>query len=129
MLHVTALTAKSLIRVFDVAKAEADTELDAAEAELHELARNIESEDLKAQLERALNEVAEKDDEEMLEDLENSTDGWVDEHVAMMPAEHEELDESVRPIRLALVKVCQWRGKYSMYSPFSDSYASSPTPC
>ena len=107
MLHVTALTAKSLIHVFDVAKAEADTELDAAEVELHELVRNIESEDLEAQLERALDEVVEKNDDEMLEDLENSTDGWVDERVSMTQAEREDLDESVHPIRLALVKVRQ----------------------
>ena len=63
-LHVVALTTKSLICVFDPPESTStvDADLDNAEAELRDLAANIEQEDFEAQLEQVMNEVTEKTD-------------------------------------------------------------------
>lgn len=95
--HVLSLVAKTAIRVFDVPEAEKDTVLDTATAELQELAKNIDLEDLETQAARY------KDDEEG--SGVDSTDGWVDERLELSEVEREALDGSILPVRLLLVKV------------------------
>jgi hypothetical protein len=105
--HIIALAAKSLIRQFDVPKAQADVELDKAEKELRDLAKGIDIEN-----EIAEGEVEMPDDDEGQE----NGDGWVDEVAALSIADREELEANIRPIRLVLVKVsgfffvssCHW---------------------
>jgi hypothetical protein len=92
-LHILNLVAKSLIRQFDIPKAGADAALDEAEAELFSLAGTLEDEELEAQA------CADNDEEN------DNDEGWVDEVEQMLPVDREELDQSVRPIKLVLVKV------------------------
>jgi len=72
--------------------------LDSVTAELQELAKNIEIEDLETQAAGC------EDDEEGGE--LDSTDGWIDERLELMEVERAALDDSVLPVRLLLVKVC-----------------------
>ncbi|KIL63967.1 hypothetical protein M378DRAFT_50919, partial [Amanita muscaria Koide BX008] len=85
------LVAKTLIQLFDIPKRTAD-----ADDQLRELASNIEIEEMSSRVaELRLGNGIEIDD----------TDGWVDEDVALPAEERAELDESIRPLRLILVKV------------------------
>jgi cob(I)alamin adenosyltransferase len=92
--HVLSLVAKSIIRQFDLPKAQADEALTAAEKELFELAAELDLEEESM----AGDNAADDDDEDDLE-------GWVDERKGMSPAERKLLDVSVQPVRLVLVKV------------------------
>jgi len=96
--HVLSLVAKTSIRVFDIPDADKDSVLDSVMAELQELAKNIEIEDLKTQAAGC------EDDKEGGE--LDSTDGWIDKHLELTEVEQAALDDSVLPIRLLLVKVC-----------------------
>jgi len=96
--HVLSLVAKTAIRVFDVPDADKDSVLDSATAELQELAKNIEIEDLETQ-------AAGCEDNEEGGELD-STDGWIDERLKLTEVERVALDDSVLPVRLLLVKVC-----------------------
>lgn len=95
--HVLSLVAKTAIRVFDVPEADKANVLDNATAELLELAKNIDVEELEAQ--------AAGSDSDGEGGQADSTDGWVDERLELSDVECEELDESVLPVRLLLVKV------------------------
>jgi hypothetical protein len=97
-LHIINLVAKSVIRQFDVAKGKADDALDKAEQELRTLAEGIDLEDLEVQREQ------EGDDD--------NVEGWVNERNAFSVADREELDVSVRPVKLVLVKVNKLRIRY-----------------
>jgi hypothetical protein len=92
-LHVLNLVVKSIIRQFDLPKNQADELLDEAQDELHNLGRNLEDEEL----------ISQRDG--MMDDEDDSVEGWVDEREEMTAAERKELDESVRPLRLMLTKV------------------------
>ena len=72
--------------------------LDEAERELRELAEglNIEEEQTKGEWEG-------QDEEE--DDANVDIDGWIDEVAGLAAADHKELEESIRPVRLVLVKV------------------------
>ena len=94
-LHILNLIAKSLLRQFDVPKAQADEALNEAEQELHKLAEGLDLE------EAATVQGLSQDDD----DDDDDTDGWIDEQAEMSAIEREELDDRVRPIRLLLVKV------------------------
>ena len=94
--HIVNLIAKSLIRQFDIPKKQADEELSAAEKELQELAQDLELYEVQTRLE----EMEQANDEEA-DDLE----GWVDEVDLLSEEEQEQLSESVRLVRLVLVKV------------------------
>ena len=95
--HVLSLVAKTAIRVFDVPEVGKAEILDKATAELLELAKNIEIEDLETQT------AGSNDDGE--DGQADSVDGWIDERLELSDVEHEELDDSVLPVRLLLVKV------------------------
>ena len=96
--HVIALVAKSSIHQFDVPKGRADAVLDEAERELRELAEglDIEEEQTKGKWEGPDNEEDEEGEDPV---------GWVDEVAGLSVADHEELEENIRPVKLVLVKV------------------------
>jgi hypothetical protein len=92
-LHVINLVVKSIIKQFDLPKAQADGILDEATKELLALAGDIVLEE-----EESRNEGNDDDDDDNCE-------GWIDEREKMTEQEREELDESVQPVRLVLTKV------------------------
>ena len=113
-LHTTNLVAKALIKVFDVKPKKHieviegaeisgdDDELNAESEdearlvrELQELSKDIEHEDFVTLMERNLTDEEKNDD----------VDSFVDEIELLTDSEHQELLRSIRPIRLALVKV------------------------
>jgi len=94
--HILNLIAKSIIRQFDVPRAQADKALDEATNALVELAGNI---DLEEQ------ETAERGDDRDKNEEDENTEDWVDEREAMTVEQIAKLEESVRPVRLMLVKV------------------------
>jgi len=91
-MHVLNLVVKSIIRQFDLPKAQADKALDDAAEELLNLAGDIE-------LEEELYAAEDEDGED------DNNEGWIDEREEMMATELKELDSLVRPIRLLLTKV------------------------
>lgn len=117
-LHIVNLVAKTTIRVFDVPKKDADTTddsndrdptLDDAQLELEKLAQAIEVEDAEVTAAEVQMENEREGDGAKGEvdegDIENSTEGWIDEHSEMSDAERKDLDASVLPIHLAIAKV------------------------
>jgi hypothetical protein len=99
--HILNLIAKSIIRQFDVPKAQYNRVFDKATMALMELAGDIERE------EQAIVEMG--DDREDDEEDENTED-WVDERDTMSEEQLNALDESARPVRLMLVKVGVYLG-------------------
>lgn len=92
-MHILNLVCKSILRQFDIPKAKQGDTLDEAAQALAMLAKELDVE-----------EAAAKDADE--EDLEDDEQGWIDEREPMSDDERAMLDESVKPIRLLLVKVC-----------------------
>ncbi|GBE78938.1 hypothetical protein SCP_0201350 [Sparassis crispa] len=88
--HVVNLVAKSLLRQFDLPKGKADDVLDDAERALLELAKDLNM------------DVPKGDDEE--EDRADNIEGLEDERDGLSPEEIQELEESVQPVKLVLVK-------------------------
>lgn len=93
--HIINLVAKSIIRQFDVPKAQVAKAFDEATDALMELAGDIDVEE---------QDMAENGDIKDEEDEENMED-WVDERDGMTVEQRVALDESVQPVRLMLVKV------------------------
>jgi hypothetical protein len=96
-LHIINLVGKSIIKQFDLPKAQANGILDEATKELMALAKDIILKD-----EELRNEG--KDDDE-----DDNCEGWIDEREKMTKLEKEELDKSVQPVRLLLTKVSCFR--------------------
>jgi hypothetical protein len=94
--HILNLIAKSIIRQFDVPRAQVDKVFDEATEALMELAGNINVEE---------RETVERGDDQDEEEEDGNTADWVDEREAMNVEELAELDENVQPVRLMLVKV------------------------
>jgi len=92
-LYIINFVAKSVIQQFDVAKGKAGEALDEAEETLRVLADGIDLKDLQSQREHNDN------------DADDNVDGWVDERNALSMADHDDLDASVHPVKLMLVKV------------------------
>ena len=95
-LHIVNLVVKQLLKQFDVPRKDADSVLDEAEQQLLELAAGIDIEELVTSAEQGAGLGSEGNDD---------IDGWVDEMEALDSDEREELEKSVQPIRLVLVKV------------------------
>jgi len=101
--HVLSLVAKTAIYVFDIPEVDKDKVLDNVTAELLELAKNIDIEELEAE--------AAWSDGNGKGGQADSMDRWIDECLELSDVEHEELDDSVLPVWLLLVKVssvCVW---------------------
>jgi hypothetical protein len=94
--HILNLIAKSVIRQFDVPKAQADKVFDEVTTALMELAGNI---DAKEQ------EMAESRDDSDDDEEDENLEGWVDERVTMTVEQLAALDKAVQPVRLMLIKV------------------------
>lgn len=99
--HILNLVAKSLLKQFDVCKtSKADEELNEEEAELLNLAGDLDAEDLTT--------TQESDGDQGIEGenlAEDDLEDWVDEVAALTPGERETLEEDIRPVKMALVKV------------------------
>jgi hypothetical protein len=94
--HILNLIAKSIIRQFDVPRAQVNKVFDEATAALMELAGDIDVEEQDA---------AERGDDRDDDEEDENTEGWADERDTMTEEQLTELDESVHPVRLMLVKV------------------------
>lgn len=81
--HVLNLVVKSVIRQFDLPKAQADDILDEATREFLEMGADLEMEGME----------------------EDNVEGWVDERASMSEIEVDELEEAVQPVRILLTKV------------------------
>jgi hypothetical protein len=92
--HIINLVAKSLLKQFDAPKKNSDGALDDSEKALQELAEGLDLEELETRLEVQMDGEDSDDD-----------DGLVDEVARMSQDEQKELNESIRPVKLALVKV------------------------
>jgi hypothetical protein len=93
--HILNLVVKVILCQFDVPKAKADEALDVASQALVDLAGDIE-------MEEAI--MDERDDEEE-DDDDDGEEGSIDPCDGMSQEDRDELDLSVRPVRLVLVKV------------------------
>lgn len=97
-LHIINLIAKTLINQFDAKKATVDVD-----GELAKLGKEL-NED-----EHLLDEIVLDDEDEDGEvEVEENTDKWVDEMEALNVEERIQLERSIRPVKLALVKVRQY---------------------
>jgi hypothetical protein len=115
--HVLNLIAKSLLKQFDVAKkSESDDELNEEEAELLNLAMDLETEEL------TMAQESDGDDGEIQKD--DDSEGWVDEVAALSPEEREMLEDDVRPVKMMLVKVSQRKQSTHLRLNISYSFGS-----
>ena len=92
--HILNLVVKVILCQFDVPKARADEAFDVASTALLDLAGDIESDE-------EIMERRNADDD----DNDDGEEGLVDPRNGMSQEEQEELDATVRPVRLVLVKV------------------------
>ena len=102
-LHIVNLIAKSLLSQFDSKKT-----ADNGDNKLRELAKECVEEEA-AYLEQITSnmndeEIDEESDEEI--DVDDNDEGLVDEACELTDVQRIELDRSLRPVKLALVKVC-----------------------
>jgi hypothetical protein len=109
-LHIVNLCAKSIIKQFDVPKKKEDEHLDEAvrelqddNDELQDLAGDQELEEQQTVDTIAQHQINGQDGEEEEED--DGIEGWIDEMELLSPAERAGLEESIRPVKLVLVKV------------------------
>lgn len=109
-LHIVNLCAKSIIKQFDVPKKKEDEHLDEAvrelqndNDELQDLAGDQELEEQQTVDAIARRQINGQDGEEEEED--DDIEGWIDEMELLSPAERAGLEESIRPVKLVLVKV------------------------
>jgi hypothetical protein len=109
-LHIVNLCAKSIIKQFDVPKKKEDEHLDEAvrelqndNDELQDLAGDQELEEQQTVDAIAQRQINGQDGEE--EEEEDDIEGWIDEMELLSPAERAGLEESIRPVKLVLVKV------------------------
>ena len=103
-LHIMNLSAKSLICQFDAKKAGAK-----GDHEMAELQRELEEEEAFQGGDIEIDDEDKDDDDDDDELAEkkkvNNDEGWVDEAEDMTEKEKDELEKSIQPVKLALVKV------------------------
>ncbi|KAF8172745.1 hypothetical protein BJ912DRAFT_859835 [Pholiota molesta] len=102
--HIINLVAKTAIRVFDLPRT-AGSDMDEAEKLLRDLAKDIDIEDLVTQANLASLDATDLNEEEEFAAIANSDEGWIDERMVMNVVDRAELDASVMPVRLVLVKL------------------------
>ena len=103
--HIIHLTAKSLLRLFDVAsERESEAAQNATEASLRELAAGLDLEEGKM-VTAGLDTVDDEGGDAESED-DDEIEGEFDEVKMLSDEERMALDESVLPVKLVLVKVC-----------------------
>ena len=94
--HILNLIAKSLLKQFDI-KQKTEEDLTDDERELLDLAGNIEEEENTTAME---NDTGDEDTAD-----EDDIDGWVNKMDHLTTAEKQDLEESIKPVRVVLVKV------------------------
>jgi hypothetical protein len=99
--HILNLVAKSIIKQFDVPKAQADEVLDDAAKELAALAVDLDLEERLSREEQLFEGVGDEEDED---DDPNDGLGWTDVRAQLSDNEQEALDKTLQPVRLVLVK-------------------------
>lgn len=95
--HTISISAKAILKQFDIPKTKAGEHLDQAAHALAELAKDLDLDERVEQETQARND--NEDDDQPL-------DAWVDFREGMTAEQLKELDESVKPVRSMLVKVC-----------------------
>ena len=102
--HILNLVAKSFLKQFEVdKKSEAYKDLSDKDVKLLDLKEDIELEELTTGQETE--EIDDEDSGDREEYKEDDLDDWVDEVSALTPDERETLEDDIRPIKMALVKV------------------------
>lgn len=94
--HTLALVGVRIVRQFDAPTGGAGINMDEAEQELRQLAEGIDEEEVITQREH---ETDEGDGEE------DNVDGWIEQWNELSGTDREDLDASLRPVRMLLVKV------------------------
>lgn len=94
--HVVALVVVRIVRQFDIPKDNDDKDTE-AEKELRALAKGLDIEDIVTQ-----RELEDSDEDDQNDD---GTEGWAEERAKLSAADRLEHDDSVRPVRMLLVKV------------------------
>lgn len=118
-LHIINLVAKSIIKQFDVQnkredqhldeaeqELQGDEQLDDAERELRDLAGDVdldEKESMSAMAQHQIN--GETGQSSMETEKDDDVEGWIDEMMLLSPAQREQVEEDIRPVKLVLVKV------------------------
>ncbi len=95
--HTLNLSAKAIIKQFDVPKSRVGDDLDEAAEALAAMAKDL---DLEDRVEQQSREAEDEDPEDQ------PLDAWVDFREGLTEEEVEELDKSVQPVRSTLFKVC-----------------------
>jgi hypothetical protein len=101
-LHVNNLVGRTLVRQFDLPNAPKPTPGDVTndpDQELRELAADIDLEDQQTR-EALLGDAVTTET-----GVDDNVEGWVDEMAALSQAEREVVQQSLRPVRMLLVKV------------------------
>lgn len=98
--HVLNIVARMIVKQFDVPKHASDAALEAAEIALRELAAGTDIEES-----MTVDEMSQEGTEDLETDLLDDDDGWIDERDLLTVEELKALNDSVRPVRLILVKV------------------------
>jgi hypothetical protein len=98
--HILNLVVKSILRQFDLPDPKSGKSLDDASKELLSLAGNVEEEEEVLSREGEGGVAAEEPEDDNLE-------GWIDERTLMDDDDVDELEESVKPVRVLLTKVRQ----------------------
>ena len=102
--HIIHLTAKSLLRPFDVASTkESEAAQNATEASLRELAAGLDLEE--SEVVAAGLDAVDSEDEDVEDEGVDGIEGVFDEVQVLSDEERADLDEAVLPIKLVLVKV------------------------
>ena len=113
-LHIVNLIAKLLLRQFDAKKMMVE-----GDRELAELRRELADEEATFQ-----GRMVGADDDEAVEEVDND-EGWVDEMDNLTDKEKEDLERSIRLVKLALVKV----RLLNLYTPLNLTIGSAPQGC
>jgi hypothetical protein len=114
-LHIVNLVAKSIIKQFDVQKKREDQHLDdaeqelrgdVAERELQDLAGDVDLEERQSIAAMAQCQIdGETGETDMEMETDDDVEGWIDEMMLLSPAEREQVEGDIRPVKLVLVKV------------------------
>lgn len=105
-LHILNLTAKSLLKQFDVKAVQDVEQVDEDVRRLLELAREIDTEEKEAAANPEVDEGMDEGDGDEEQD-DDDDDSWVDEVASLDDEEREEFEEEVRPVKMTLAKVSQ----------------------
>lgn len=117
-LHILNLTAKSLLKQFDVKAVQDAEEVDEDVRRLLELAGELKAEEKEA-AEHAGG--AGVDEGDVVDEDDDDDDSWVDEVASLDEDERAEFEEEVRPVKMTLTKVSHPTTRPERSSPVSHA--------